>query len=87
MYSIKIKVRKNCKTIIVGAEDPAQSTLQASYDSFIKGIELLDSNTSLGLRGRKNVDLQPSYDSSLKALIEFYELAKGVVEPPTGSSE
>ena len=77
------KVRKNCKTLILTLDGPEQNKLQSEYDTFIKEIENLDSKAGLGLRGRKDVDMQPSYDSSLKALTLFYDSAQALLESPT----
>jgi hypothetical protein len=70
------EIRKNAGILIKGGEDTAEAeNLVAAYAAFIKDIEKLDGDASLGLRGRRNVQLLPSYDQTLKALKEFEEIA------------
>lgn len=71
------EVRKNCLILIRGGEDgPDAEDLKTSYDSFVKAIEALDTQASLGMRGRKNIELASYYDSSVKTLKDFLNVGE-----------
>eukprot|EP00551_Chaetoceros_affinis_P010039 CAMPEP_0203668870 /NCGR_PEP_ID=MMETSP0090-20130426/5394_1 /ASSEMBLY_ACC=CAM_ASM_001088 /TAXON_ID=426623 /ORGANISM="Chaetoceros affinis, Strain CCMP159" /LENGTH=216 /DNA_ID=CAMNT_0050533425 /DNA_START=61 /DNA_END=711 /DNA_ORIENTATION=- len=71
------EIRKNAKVLIKGGEDGAEAeNLVASYDAFIKDIEKLDGDASLGFRGRKGMELYPSYAQTMKDLRAFTEVAE-----------
>uniref|UniRef100_A0A7S2S1F9 Uncharacterized protein n=1 Tax=Eucampia antarctica TaxID=49252 RepID=A0A7S2S1F9_9STRA len=76
-------VRKNCNVLIRGGEDgPEQEALQKAYGEFIKNLEDLDSQASLGARGRKDIKLMDSFDRSVKSLLSFEEVAERAVGIP-----
>ncbi len=81
------EIRKNAKVLIKGGEDGVEAeNLVASYDDFIKDIEKLDSDASLGFRGRKGVELYPSYEKAVKDLKAFSEVAERSTLIPIAST-
>lgn len=82
------EVRKNCQILIRGGEDgPEADNLHSTYAEFIKKLEELDSKASLGMRGRKGMVLQQSYDDTLRGLIAFEEVAERAAEIPLQYSD
>jgi len=77
------EIRKNANVLIKGGEDgPEAENLLKSYAVFIKDIESLDSAASLGFRGKKGVELFGSYQSAVKDLASFAEIAERSVTIP-----
>ena len=72
------EVRKNCLVLVKGGEDgPEADNLKSAYDKFVKDIEALDSQASLGMRGRKQgIELAPYYDAALSSLKAFLEVGE-----------
>lgn len=72
------EVRKNCLILIKGGEDgPEADSLKKAYDKFIIDIEALDSQASLGMRGRKqDIQLAGYYDAALASLKAFLEVGE-----------
>mmetsp|Transcript_26584 Transcript_26584/g.30415 ORF Transcript_26584/g.30415 Transcript_26584/m.30415 type:complete len:227 (+) Transcript_26584:207-887(+) len=71
------EIRKNANVLIKGGDDTSEAeTLTAIYATFIKDIEKLDSNASLGFRGKKGVELYPSYQKAMKGLMDFQASAE-----------
>lgn len=82
------ELRKNCSTLINGGSDgPEKENLESLYGQFIKSIEALDSACSLGIRGRKGVELLPLFDEASKSLSAFYDVAKKAAEIPVQYEE
>lgn len=82
------ELRKNCSILINGGSDgPEKENLEMSYGQFIKSIEALDSACSLGMRGRKGVELLPLFDEASKSLSAFYDVAKKAAEIPVQYEE
>lgn len=86
------EIRKNCFVLIKNSSDNEEDSnkLTGIYGEFIKHIEKLDSDASLGFRGRKGIELQSSYDAALKDLKTFVEVAdvitNGAVSAPAVDS-
>lgn len=77
------EVRKNANTLIKGGEDgPEAQNLVDAYSHFIKNLEALDSSSSLGVRGKKGVQLYSSYKQSLDDLNGFVAIAERSVQVP-----
>lgn len=72
------EVRKNCLILIRGGEDGAEAeNLKSAYEKFVKDLEALDSQASLGMRGRKkDIQLAGYYDSALASLKAFLEVGE-----------
>lgn len=72
------EVRKNCLILIKGGEDgPEAENLKTAYAKFVKDIEALDSQASLGMRGRKqDIQLAGYYDAALASLKAFLEVGE-----------
>ena len=71
------EVRKNCLILIRGGEDgPEAENLQTSYSAFIKSIEALDTQASLGMRGRKDIALASYYDAVVETLKIFLDVGE-----------
>lgn len=90
------EVRKNANIIIGSVAENEQEPLRASYAEFIRGVEALDSQASLGMRGSKNVDekLTAGYNEAVAGLKKFVVEAEKVADVPleyasdsAGSSE
>lgn len=84
------EVRKNCLILIKGGEDgPEAENLRKAYDKFVKDIEALDSQASLGMRGRKqDIQLASYYDAALASLKAFLEVGeRSALIPLQESSE
>lgn len=82
------EIRKNAKVLIKGGEDgPEAENLQVAYDAFIKDIESLDGDASLGFRGRKGIQMYPNYEKSVKSLAAFTEIAAKSVTIPMASTD
>ena len=82
------EVRKNANVLIKGGEDSEEAeNLAVAYSAFIKDIEKLDGDASLGYRGRKGVELLPSYTQALKDLKSFEEIAERATAIPIASPE
>mmetsp|Transcript_20672 Transcript_20672/g.25578 ORF Transcript_20672/g.25578 Transcript_20672/m.25578 type:complete len:233 (-) Transcript_20672:41-739(-) len=70
-------LRKNCRTLVKGGEDgPESKALEDTYGAFIKDIEALDAAASMGVRGKKGVDMNESFNAAVKDLTSFYEVAE-----------
>lgn len=81
------EIRKNSKVLIKGGEDgPEAENLVVAYKAFIKGIEKLDSDANLALRGKKNIQLLPSYTQTLKDLKTFADVAERAMGIPVASA-
>uniref|UniRef100_A0A7S1Z940 Uncharacterized protein n=1 Tax=Ditylum brightwellii TaxID=49249 RepID=A0A7S1Z940_9STRA len=77
------EVRRNCVILIKGGEDgPDAALLQEKYNAFIKALESLDGQASLGMRGRKGISMVEEYDATMKAIKDFYEVAERTAEAP-----
>lgn len=77
------EIRKNGNVLIKGGEDgPEAQTLVDSYSHFIKNLEALDSSSSLGVRGKKGVQLYSLYKQSLDDLNTFVAVAERSVQIP-----
>ena len=77
------EIRKNAQVLIKAGEDGEEAeNLQKAYDTFIKDVEALDGAASLGFRGRKGVELYPSYQKAIKSLQDFQIVAARSVEIP-----
>lgn len=77
------EIRKNAVVLIRGGEDgPEATNLQNAYESFIRDIEALDGAASMGVRGRKGIDMYPSYQKSVNSLVSFADIAVRSVETP-----
>lgn len=77
------EIRKNAQVLIKAGEDGEEAeNLQKAYDTFIKDVEALDGAASLGFRGRKGVELYPSYQKAVKSLQDFQIVAARSVEIP-----
>jgi len=78
------EVRKNANIIMGSVPESEQEPLKASYAEFIRGIEALDSQASLGMRGRKDVDekLLAGYNVALNGLKMFVVEAEKVADVP-----
>lgn len=72
------EVRKNCLILIRGGNDGAEAeNLKIAYEKFVKDLEALDSQASLGMRGRKkDIQLAGYYDSALASLKAFLEVGE-----------
>ena len=72
------EVRKNCLILIRGGNDGAEAeNLKITYEKFVKDLEALDSQASLGMRGRKkDIQLAGYYDSALASLKAFLEVGE-----------
>ena len=83
------EVRKNCLILIKGGEDgPEADSLKKAYDKFIIDIEALDSQASLGMRGRKqDIQLAGYYDAALASLKAFLEVGERSVVIPLDSGD
>ena len=82
------EVRKNANVLIKGGEDSEEAeNLIVAYNAFIKDIEKLDGDASLGYRGRKGVELLPSYTQALKDLNAFEEIAERATAIPIATPE
>ena len=82
------EVRKNCLVLMKGGEDNAETdSLKNSYDNFVRAIERLDSQASLGIRGKKNIELIGDYDATVKALKQFLDIAEKSAATPLQSIE
>lgn len=82
------EVRKNCLVLMKGGEDNAEAdSLKNSYDNFVRAIERLDSQASLGIRGKKNIELIGDYDATVKALKQFLDIAEKSAATPLQSIE
>lgn len=70
-------IRKTASSISKELEPTKQEEFMTSYKKFIATLEKLDSNASLGMRGRKLDDgvFLKSYDDCVKALSEMIDLA------------
>lgn len=76
------EIRQNARVLIRGGEDgPESENLVAAYSSFIKELESLDSQAFLGIRGRK-ISMYPYYEKSMKALVNFEEVAERAIAVP-----
>jgi hypothetical protein len=67
------EVRKSCKILVAANEEDAE--LESLYADFIKQLEALDSAAGLALRGKKDVDLNTSYQASVANLSKFVQVA------------
>lgn len=77
------EIRKNAQVLIKAGEDGEEAeNLQNAYNTFIKDVEALDGAASLGFRGRKGVELFPSYQKAVTSLLEFQIVASKSVEIP-----
>jgi len=82
------EVRRNCMILVKGGEDgPDADNLQSKYATFIKELEGLDSQASLGMRGRKNIEMADNYDGTVKALKDFLDVAEKAAELPVQYDE
>jgi len=71
------ELRRSCATLLRGgASNEVSEKLQLSYQALIQAIEELDSNAGLGFRGRKGIELSPSYRKTVDSLTVFIELAE-----------
>ena len=71
------EVRKNCLILIRGGEDGSEAeNLKTNYNAFVKALEALDTQASLGMRGRKEIVLASYYDAAVKSLREFLEVGE-----------
>ena len=68
------QLRKNA-SILVGSneEGPVKESLASRYSTFIHDLEKLDSEASLGIRGRKNISMSESYEKCLSSLNDFVD--------------
>ena len=81
------EVRKNASVLIKGGEDgPDAEMLVSSYGTFIKDVEKLDGDASLGFRGRKGIELYPAYSEAVKDLKIFEEIAAKATDIPLSNS-
>lgn len=79
------EVRKNCVVLIKGGEDAGEElsgSLERTYADFKVHIEALDSAASLGIRGRKDVEMSASFGDSVKSLNEFVAVAEKAAGVP-----
>ena len=86
------EVRKNANVLIkaftpvgeVDNQDDAATgkQLTAAYSNFIKDLEKLDGEASLGIRGKKNVEMFQSYTKASKDLAIFQEIAESAMAVP-----
>jgi hypothetical protein len=82
------EVRKTCTILIKEVADSDEALkLQKNYADFIKSIEELDTSATLGMRGRKNIQLQPSFDRANDALGAFLEAAQQNAVIPVAFAE
>ena len=84
------EVRKNCLILIRGGEDGAEvDNLKSTYQKFVKDLEALDSQASLGMRGqKKDIELAGYYDSALASLRAFLEVGeRSAILPLQDSAE
>jgi len=74
------QLRKNL-SILVGSieEGPVKENLVSKYSQFIQALEKLDSEASLGIRGRKNIDMAESYQECMRDLNAFLDSAEKIV--------
>mmetsp|Transcript_20124 Transcript_20124/g.43935 ORF Transcript_20124/g.43935 Transcript_20124/m.43935 type:complete len:202 (-) Transcript_20124:181-786(-) len=71
------EVRKNCLILIKGGEDgPEAENLKTNYNAFVKALEALDTQASLGMRGRKEIVLASYYDAAVKSLRDVLEVGE-----------
>lgn len=76
------EVRKNCSIVIAAAEDTAESgSLQQLYADFKKAIEDVNTKAEQGIRGKKDVEIQGSYDDAVKNLKSFIEVGERAITP------
>lgn len=90
------EIRKNCNTLIKssveannngdGNGNENNEKLSTLYSQFIKDIEKLDGDASLGFRGRKGIELYPSYEQAVKDLKLFQEEAEKLLVPVDAAS-
>ena len=90
------EIRKNCNTLIKssveannngdGNGNENNEKLRILYSQFIKDIEKLDGDASLGFRGRKGIELYPSYENAVKDLKLFQEEAEKLLVPVDAAS-
>jgi len=81
------EIRKNALVLMRAAEDgPEAENLKNAYDVFIKDVEALDIEASLGVRGKKGVALYPTFQRVSKSLQEFAAVAVKSVEIPLQSA-
>ena len=71
------EVRRTCNILIREITDAEEALqLQKNYADFIRYVEELDTSATLGMRGRKNIQLQPSFENASNALGAFVEVAQ-----------
>lgn len=90
------EIRKNCNTLIKSSVEASNNgdgngnenneKLSTLYSQFIKDIEKLDGDASLGFRGRKGIELYPSYEQAVKDLKLFQEEAEKLLVPVDAAS-
>jgi len=75
------QLRKNA-SILIGAneEGPVKENLVSQYSAFVQALEKLDSEASLGLRGRKNINMWESYQLCVTSLINFIDSSEKVFQ-------
>jgi hypothetical protein len=82
------EVRRTCNILIREITDADEALqLQKNYADFIRYVEELDTSATLGMRGRKNIQLQPSFQSASNALGAFVEVAQRSVVVPVAFAE
>lgn len=82
------EVRRTCNVVIREVTDADEALqLQKNYADFIKYVEELDTSATLGMRGRKNIQLQPSFESASNALGAFLEVAQRNAVVPIAFAE
>ena len=77
-------VRKNMSILVRGGQDgPDAEQLQSKYQTFIQGLEQMDSTAGLALRGRKIPDdvFYDKYKVTVAALTDFLKVAEESVSP------
>jgi hypothetical protein len=71
------ELRRSCTTLTRGgAFNELAGQMDAAYTTLIKALEEFDNQAGLGVRGRKGVELSPSFDQAVAGLNIFIELAE-----------
>ena len=82
------EVRRTCNIVIREITDADETLqLQKNYADFIRYVEELDTCATLGMRGRKNIQLQPSFESASNSLGTFIEVAQRNAVVPIAFAE
>ena len=82
------EVRRTCNILIREITDAEEALqLQKNYADFIRYVEELDTSATLGMRGRKNIQLQPSFENASNALGAFVEVAQRSAVLPVAFAE